>query len=269
MTTKICPLCKEKESKLINLNFFKINHCENCQLQFLDRKKATKNYFEKYSKFRNKNSKLGKLRKIQYSIDSKHFQKHISKGKILDIGCSTGDFIEKLSDNVNLDLIGIDPDKHAIKEARTKSKKNARFYCSDLINFKQKDKFDAIIFRGSFQFLGHDLNKTLNKISKICSKGSKLLIYSLPNSDSFLYYLLKDEWDLFNETHKLIFNKKSITELCKIFNYKLIEISYPYLETPYANLHKDYENLINNIKDNKKQSIPFWGNIIQVILEKK
>jgi SAM-dependent methyltransferase len=269
MTTKICPLCKEKNSKIINLKIFKINHCKNCDIQFLDRKKDINNYFKKYSKFREKNSKLWKLRKIQYVIDSKHLQKYIIKGKILDVGCSTGDFIKKLSHNLDLDLIGIDPDNYAIKEAKTKSKKNTHFYCTDLINFKQKNKFDAIIFRGSFQFLGHDLNRTLNKISKISTKDSKLIIYSLPNSNSFLYHLLKDDWNLFDEAHKLIFNKKSITKLCKIFNYKIIEISYPYLETPYANLDKDYENLIKNMKNNEKQSFPFWGNIMQVVLEKK
>lgn len=269
MTDKACPLCKEKRANSISLKKFKINHCKNCDIQFLNKKNLSKNYIEKYSKFRNKNTKLGKLRKNQYSIDSQHFQKYIEKGKILDIGCSTGGFIDKLSQNTKLDLIGIDPDINAIKEAQGKSKINSRFYCSDLINWKDESMFDAIIFRGSFQFLGHDLNKTMKKISKITHKDSKLFIYSLPNSDSFLYYLLKGDWNLFDESHKLIFNKKSINQLCKIFNYKLIEISYPYLETPYADLGKDYENLINNIKNNKKESFPFWGNIMQVVLEKK
>ncbi len=268
MTERNCVLCKEKKLNSIKLKDIKINHCKNCDIQFLDKKNISKNYLEKYSKYRKKNTKLGKLRKNQYSIDSKHFQKHIEKGKILDIGCSTGDFVDKLSKNIKFDLIGIDPDKNAIKEAQSKTKKNSHFYCSDLINLKDENIFDAIIFRGSFQFLGHDLNKTMKKISKITHKNSKLFIYSLPNSDSFLYHLLKDSWNLFNESHKLIFSKKSIDQLCKIFNYKLIEISYPYLETPYADRKKDYENLINNIKNNEKQSFPFWGNIIQVVLEK-
>lgn len=267
MTEKLCPLCKGKKVKLINLKNIKINHCTNCDIQFLDKKNIGKNYLEKYSKFRNKNTKLGKLRKKQYSIDAQHFQKYIKKGKILDIGCSTGEFVDKLSKNIKLDLFGIDPDKNAIKEAQ--SKINSQFYCSDLINFKDENKFDAIIFRGSFQFLGDDVNKTMEKISKISNKGSKLFIYSLPNSDCFLYYFLKEDWNLFDESHKLIFNRKSIIQLCKIFNYKLVEISYPYLETPYADLSKNYEKLISNIKNNEKESFPFWGNIIQVVLEKK
>jgi len=269
MTEKICILCKEKKVKSINLKNTKINHCKNCDIQFLDKKNISKNYFQKYSKFRNKNTKLGKLRKKQYSIDAQHFQKYIKKGKILDIGCSTGEFVNELSKNIKLDLFGIDPDENAIKEAHSKSKKNSQFFCSDLINFKDENKFDVTIFRGSFQFLGDDVNKTMKKISKITHKGSKLFIYSLPNSDCFLYYFLKDDWNLFDESHKLIFNKKSISHLCKIFNYDLIEISYPYIETPYADLNKNYENLINNIKNNEKQSFPFWGNIIQVVLEKK
>ncbi len=68
--------------------------------------------------------------------------------------------------------------------------------------------------------------------------------------------------------HTIIFTRLSILKLCEIFDYKLIELSYPYLETPYANLKKDYENLIDIIHNKKTNSFPFWGNIFQAVLEK-
>ena len=94
-------------------------------------------------------------------------------------------------------------------------------------------------------------------------------MYSIPNSDSILYHILGDKRHMFNKLeHTLIFNRNSILKLCELFNYKPIEISFPYLETPYSNVEEDYNSLINLIKKNETKSFPFWGNIMQIILEK-
>ena len=143
------------------------------------------------------------------------------------------------------------------------------FFKTNLINWNTNLKFDCIIFRGSFQFLGKDLNNHMEKISNICSNKSKIIVYSLPNSDSILYHILKDKWHLFDRfSHTLIFNRNSIMYLAKKFDYNVVECSYPYLETPYANITKDYEKLKKLIKFGKNESFPFWGNIMQVVLEK-
>jgi len=143
------------------------------------------------------------------------------------------------------------------------------FFDCDLVNFDTEIKFDCIIFRGTFQYLSTDLCKSMKKLNQICSKNSKIIILSLPNSDSFLYKILKNKWHLFHKLeHTLIFNRKSLYKLCEIYGYRIIELSYPYLETPYANITEDYENLIKLILDKKQISFPFWGNIIQVVLEK-
>ena len=76
----------------------------------------------------------------------------------------------------------------------------------------------------------------------------------------------------FEEDHQYIVmgdkTYTSVTELCERFDYKIQECSYPYLETPYANCVKDNESLIQLIKGEKKKSFPFWGNIMQIVLEK-
>ncbi len=92
----------------------------------------------------------------------------------------------------------------------------------------------------------------------------------MPNSDSFLYYLLKQQWNLFDEdSHKLIFNKFSIEKLCKLYNFEIEHFSYPYLDTPYANPSKDYKKMIQSIYYNNPTNVPFWGNIMQLVLKLK
>lgn len=266
----ICPLCDSKEFQEIDMNTCKVYKCDQCTLQYLDDKKLKKNnnYLEKYNELRKDDSISSKLRQIQYSVDAKHLKKIISKGKILDVGCSSGKFLNNLCDVADFHLYGIDIDKDAIDIAKKQNSK-INYTNTDLISYQTDLKFDCIIFRGSFQFLGSDLKKTMNKISKLSSENMKIIIYSLPNSDSILYHLLKDDWHLFDKlSHTLIFNKNSIMKLCEIYNYKIQELSYPYLETPYANNIEDNESLIQLIRNEKKKSFPFWGNIMQIVLEK-
>tara|TARA_B110001454_G_scaffold209951_1_gene223988 strand:- start:1638 stop:2444 length:807 start_codon:yes stop_codon:yes gene_type:complete len=267
----ICPLCTSNEFQEKKMKSCQVYQCSNCALQYFDDDKCNKdsNYLQNYKESRKDKSVLSKLRQIQYSIDVEHLKKNILKGNVLDVGCSTGEFLNKLHKVSKLNLYGIDTDESAISVAKNKCDSTIDFVNTDLINYQTNLKFDCIIFRGSFQFLGHDLKKTLEKISKISSNNCKIIIYSLPNSNSILYYLLKDEWNLFDMFSKtLIFNKTSIMKLCEIYNYKISECTYPYLETPYANPVENYKNLIELIEGKKKNSFPFWGNIMQIVLEK-
>jgi SAM-dependent methyltransferase len=205
----------------------------------------------------------------QYEIDSNFFSNIISKGNILDVGCSDGIFLNKLNQLENYCLFGIDPDELAIKNAKKKFPK-IKFKTSNLLGFQPKTKFDAIIFRGSFQFLGLELHDTLKKLPLISKHNAKIFLFSLPNSDSFLYYLLKEKWNLFDtDSHKLIFNKFSIEKLCKLYNFEIEHFSYPYIGTPYANPSKDYKKIIQSIYSKNYANVPFWGNIMQFVLKIK
>ena len=269
--TPICPLCDSKKYHEIKMDRCIVYQCNSCTLEYINDQeyKIDNNYLKNYNKVRNEKSTSSKLRQIQYTLDAKHFSQNVSQGNVLDVGCSTGDFLNILSQKPDLRLFGIDTDKDAISTAKIKCNSEINFLNTDLINYQSNLKFDCIIFRGSFQFLGSDLKETLNKISEISSKNTKIIIYSLPNSDSILYYFLKDKWNLFDEfSHTLIFNKTSLMKLCKLYKYKIQEFSYPYLETAYANQANDYESLIQLINGEKKDSFPFLGNIIQVVLEK-
>ena len=83
-----------------------------------------------------------------------------------------------------------------------------------------------------------------------------------------MYHLLKDKWNLFDQnTHKLIFNESSIEKLCKLYNFEIEHLSYPYLDTPYANPSKDYKKIIQSIRSGNFTNVPFWGNLMQVILK--
>ena len=264
-----CPLCLSTEKSIKKFENSTVYICSNCSLEFLE-KQQNSNYYQNYHQhFDLSDRKIDELRNIQYSIHVEHIKKNIPKGNLLDVGCSSGELLSRLKNNTNYNLFGIDPDKSAIDSAKKKYDNDINFTDSYLTNYESDKKFDAFIFRGTFQYLGNELISSMKKIHSLSTKSSRILMYSIPNSDSFLYNLLGENWHMFHKLeHTLIFNRLSILKLCKIFNYKLIELSYPYLETPYANPKKDYENLIDIIQNNKIKSFPFWGNIFRAVLEK-
>jgi len=264
-----CPLCSSINIKTIKLQKQKIEKCISCNLQFIKTSSQDTSYFKNYNKFRNHNSSHFKLRLKQYEIDSNFLSNIVSKGNILDVGCSDGVFLSKLNHVGTYNLFGIDPDEMAIKNAKKKFPK-IKFKTSNLLEFEPKIKFDAIVFRGSFQFLGLELQDTLKKLHRISKRKTKFFLFSLPNSDSFLYYLLQEKWNLFDEkSHKLIFNKFSIERLCELYNFEIEHTSYPYIDTPYANPLKDYKKMVQSIQSGNLTNIPFWGNIIQLVLKMK
>ncbi len=262
-----CPLCNsdnKRERKLSNSN---VSICNECSLNFIETKQEDEYYDGFCERFDLTDSKIDKLREIQYDLHAKYVQKIIPKGKILDIGCSSGELLKRISLNGNYQLVGIDPDKKAINIAQKKYNK-IKFFESDLIRFNLENNFDGFIFRGTFQYLSYDLITSLKKIKSIGKPKSKIIILSLPNSDSILYKILGDKWHMYHELeHTLIFNRKCFLKLCDIFNFNLLECSYPYMDTPYANPENDSQDLINLIKFNKEKSFPFCGNIMQIILE--
>jgi len=265
-----CLLCNCETSVTIPIANDSIYECTNCSLQFMPEIKSDDYYDDYFDKFRSNNSNLDDLRKKQYNIDAQHMSNFLVSGNILDVGCSTGEFLSHFLAKSDCNLFGIDLDKGAISKAKKLYGEKIHFSVGHLHNFSEVKKFDCIVFRGTFQYLGSNLRLTMEKIQKILTKNGKILIYVLPNSDSFLYYYLKEKWHLFNRTeHTIIFNKKSILELCKLYNFKLLEISYPYLDTVYANPKKDYQSLIDLINEKKLQSFTFWGNIMQVVMKKQ
>lgn len=264
-----CPNCFSDINENIKYPNSEVYICKKCKLNFIDAQQGKEFYMEFHKEYEHYNPNEDEKRTRQYSIHAEFIQKTIPSGIILDVGCSSGRLLSLLLKNDRLRLFGIDPDTSAIHHAKKEYENKIDFQDTDLINMNTSTKFDGIIFRGTFQYLGFDLKNTMEKIANIINPHGKIIILSLPNSDSLLYHILGEEWDLYRKLeHVLIFNRQSIMNLAKIYGYTITHMSYPYLETPYANVELDYKNLIELIKNDKRKSFPFWGNLMQIVLQK-
>ena len=66
--------------------------------------------------------------------------------------------------------------------------------------------------------------------------------------------------------HQIIFNRKALLFLKNKFKFRLEEMSFPYLETPYADVEKDYLGILDIINKKSLKGVPFWGSTIQCVL---
>ena len=166
-----CPLCLSVEKSTKNFQNSTVYICNNCSLEFLEKQQNSNYYQNYYEHFDLTDTKIDELRNIQYSIHAEHVKKNISKGNLLDVGCSSGELLSRLKNNSNYNLFGIDPDKSAIDSANKKHGTEINFKNSYLTNYESNNKFDAFIFRGTFQYLGDELISSMKKIQSLSTES--------------------------------------------------------------------------------------------------
>lgn len=271
--TRTCFLCDSVDVNEENIGDILVLRCNDCGFQHIpdNLKYLWEGYFSDYfQRDRSMLSSSNELRKKQYIIDEKFAAKYIINGtSVLDVGCSSGDFLATIyNSKKNLKIMGIDIDSSAIDAAKNKYASIGLFEEKNLLEVGCNKKFDTIIFRGTLQYLGDSLHDSMHYLKELLNDDGKIIIFSLPSTDAFMYYLLKDRWALFHPEMPLMFNESSIRRLSSKFRYHVERLEYPYLDDVYANPKEDYEYVKKIILGEYSKSVPFWGSLMTVVLSK-
>ena len=105
------------------------------------------------------------------------------KSKVIDLGCSTGTFVNKLHkrhNNKNLQIIGIDAVKKMTDVAKrnNKDKKNIKFLNKDIVKNKIPDKIDLITSFFTLSFIKPAQRQLVfNKIFKSLNWGGGFVFF--------------------------------------------------------------------------------------------
>ncbi len=142
------------------------------------------------------------------------------KGKLLDIGCAFGHFLE-IAKNGGWDVVGLDISSYAVKKI---AKKGIKAIASELSKAKfSSGYFDVVTI---FQTIEHDPDPVslLGEIYRVLKPGGKLLL-TTPDQKGVLPKFLGRKWHGWNvEAHLYWFDKKSLKFVLKKTGFKKIKI---------------------------------------------
>jgi 2-polyprenyl-3-methyl-5-hydroxy-6-metoxy-1,4-benzoquinol methylase len=210
-----------------------------------------KNYHKQYITYNIK-------RDLMYLQEVDRILKIKSKGMILDIGCGVGNFLDKFNPK-DWKKFGVDVSDFAIKIARLKginikNKKSAYKY--------RENTFDVIVFRGSIQHI-EDPFLTIKKSIALLKKNGLLVFLATPNSNS-PYYRLHSTLPLLTErVNILIPSDLMLINYLKNNNLKLLNVHYPYINTPYAKPFLDHLFYFLGFFGIKKK-FAFWKSSMEI-----
>lgn len=143
-------------------------------------------------------SKKTLLEKLYYYVKRYMLKKKLnwinkkfpSKGKLLDIGAGTGDFLVEAK-KIGWKVSGIEPDENARQKAEEKGIK----LCGNAESFKA-NKFDVITMWHVFEHV-HDLNNQIIELEHLLTKNG-LLVIAVPNFKSYDANYYKEHWAAFD-----------------------------------------------------------------------
>ncbi|MCD4680150.1 MAG: class I SAM-dependent methyltransferase [Bacteroidales bacterium] len=235
---KKCIIC-ENQSFTVFLNCkdhflteesFSVLECGKCGFRITSPRPLEKNlgeYYksEEYISHSNTNKGLFNsmyqfIRKLTLNRKYKLISNYCNKGKILDIGCATGEFLNVFKKN-NWSVFGIEPNE----EARNYALNNYNISVGkeeDLNNLSPKS-FDVITMWHVLEHVAH-LNKRITELKEILKKDG-VLIVAVPNSNSLDAKIYKEYWAAYDvPRHLYHFTQKSISELFNKHDFELLAI---------------------------------------------
>lgn len=149
---------------------------------------------------------------------------------ILDVGCSTGIFLNSLPNYWKREGLEINraASKIAIESGLT-------IHEETFENCKTKSKYDIIRCSHVIEHVKEE-KKFMKKAVELLNKGGKLIIYT-PNLNSLTRIIFQRNWEgFYDETHFIIYSLDSIAKLGEQYKLKTIKRSTYYMGYTYPSL---------------------------------
>jgi|TARA_B110001452_G_scaffold244578_1_gene228677 2-polyprenyl-3-methyl-5-hydroxy-6-metoxy-1,4-benzoquinol methylase len=246
-----CPVCKGKEHKKhiegkdhnVTGETFTITECKGCEFRFTNprpKEKYIYKYYQSKSYISHSSTKKGLINKTYHLVRSYQFYKkkkaiqkknNVEKGKILDIGCGTGDFL-KYMDSSGWEIDGVETDKGARIIAEKKLNKKIK---EKLNLFNEENKYDVITMWHVLEHV-YNVEGYLKKINKLLKKGGFVVI-GIPNCNSYDAKKYKENWVAYDlPIHLSHFRKKDIKKLAKKNKFELKDIKPLFFDAYYIGM---------------------------------
>ena len=250
-----------------------IVRCSSCGVVFAKRRLNTKGlpkYWGDYlSRVHVQDAREAEKRNKMYRIDYDFSHLYVPSGKILDVGCGNGSFLDVYEAN-GYETCGVEYGR----EAAVVAEKTHRvlYGVFDEMDFGC-EKFDLIIFRGVLQYVPYPKKYIEKAISLLRQNGDGyLFITAQPNMNSFAFRLFGKRFTQPVTGADFIgYTEPALTSYLKSLGGQKIGERYFYEDTPYANVEDDLLRVAKAVqykKDGKEidfNAPAYWGNMMTLM----
>lgn len=244
-----CPVCKETDftnylickDHAVSQESFAIVICKNCSFKFTTPRPSKDNLVKYYdspayiSHTSTGNNPINLAYKVARFFTLKNKLRIVhsfsNKGKIMDMGCGTGDFLKVCREN-RWEVTGVEPNEKARQSAE---KKLSNTILKDIFEVQQPDGFDAITL---WHVLEHveELSETLQQLRKLLRKNGQIFV-AVPNANAYDAKIYKEHWAAYDvPRHLYHFDQKSIKYLMNDHKLKIKAVLPLKLDAYYISL---------------------------------
>ena len=259
-------------------NAFPASQCGDCGFVFMNPQldnSGLNDYYHNYlSKRRTNNFKKMEQRAIQYEQDAQVlFDRGVVSGKLLDIGCNGGFFLNSLGNK--FDRYGTEIDPEAVEFCKNNFPDFSNKVFNGLLEEAkfENSSFDVVTMRGVIEHVPNP-TATLSEVTRILKPGGILFICATPNVDSVAADHYRDNWSLFHPVqHLWHFSPQTLSRLASKYNFRLEWQEFPYCGTPYEDFMSDLAKFATDMESANATtenivSPPFFGSMMSLVFRK-
>ena len=228
LSARNCPLCSSANySHFANNGFLDYSKCYECGLIFMNPvfdlsainqgfrggDDIIMSYFQIMKKYKNHNNISDSKPNPEYDNKLKDIYMYKKRGKLLDVGCSVGDFLHKAKHFYRVEGIEVNP------ETSLYAAKYFKVYTDYLDKLMLSQDYDIVTLNQIIYGVA-DPVLLLKDIYKVL-KNDGILYINTPNSDSYAFQLFRGKVNhLYGYTTQNVFNMQSLNRLAEISGFK-------------------------------------------------
>ncbi len=230
-----CPVCQnntfenylEVQDYTVSQEKFQIVTCKSCGFKFTNprpNQNEISKYYKAESYISHTNTSKGLIAKIYHTVRRYTLKGKLNlinnlypaKGKLLDVGCGTGMFLNEAREN-GWKVNGIEPDSGARQIAEEINKATIK---TEILSSFQNEQFNIITMWHVLEHV-HLLNETVEWLKERLSENGSLII-AVPNHESKDAEIYQAQWAAYDvPRHLYHFSQKSIKQLFEQKGFRL------------------------------------------------
>lgn len=232
-----CPICECDETELLfTKDTLSVVKCKQCKLRYvnprINRETLEEGYVEAYyppDKVERIHSDGMEWLQMSERLTELE-QQHLGKGRLLDVGCGIGTFLNLAREN-EWETYGVDPSKSGISFAQQEHRLDVK--CGDLFDAGfPSEHFDVITLYHVLEHIS-ELNPFLSELHRILKPSengemSSTLVIEVPNGEGLQSRIQKADWPYVHpQDHLYYFSSQSLTKLLQKHGFRNIRLGKP------------------------------------------